>query len=205
MDIINWFCEILKEWQTLIAALIALYAAHRTIGAMRSQVAAESARHAELMKRKEMAARAQMPDALSEIGTYVENMGEYLCGGIQQLPGAPTVAVSTLKQVIEHIEDSASARTFELVSLFQVHRARTTDQLGNWLDHETRYDLVLLQAHVNSLFDYARNESETGPSGDLCRVDMNNALNNAFPLQYVVRNAGEFDDVQKIIDRRHQA
>lgn len=49
------------DWQTLVSALLALIAALATIAVMQVQIKAEAKRHREALKRKAMAARAQMP------------------------------------------------------------------------------------------------------------------------------------------------
>lgn len=131
--------DFLKEWQTLIGALIALAAALWTIRIMRNQTNAAEKRHQQQLARKAMAARAQMPDALSEICTYTGSVSGYvLVGNKQDLPVPPIAAVMTLKQVIEHIEDTAAQRTFELVSWYQIQQARVSDPLWWQTDMKRR-------------------------------------------------------------------
>lgn len=144
-SIYNW----LYGWQTLVGALIALFAALWTISVMRRQMKVETARHHDTERRKLMAARAQMPDALSELGAYVRDCGARLIDAAQALPEEPTSAIATLKEVIEFIEDSAAERTFKLVSWYQVFRARTVDGLPTPQQSEfseRMYDTALLQA-----------------------------------------------------------
>jgi len=116
--------EFLDQWQTLIAALIALAAAKWTISTMNKQRADQTDRHDASIKRREMAARAQMPGALSELCTYTEESGRYLTQQRPDMPNMPVSAITTLQTAVEHIEDGAASRSFELVSWFQVHRAR---------------------------------------------------------------------------------
>lgn len=90
----------LSEWQTLIGAVLALVAALWTVHEMRKQTRGDETRHRNELLRKKLAARAQMPDALSEMSEYVRKSCEYLVSGVAK-PTAPVGATSTLKAVIE--------------------------------------------------------------------------------------------------------
>lgn len=122
-------CHWIFEWQTLVGALLAMLAAWLTIRVMRRQMQAEADRHDKAVRRKGLAARAQMPDALSELGLFVRGCAEHLTGRIGSLPSEPVTATTALKQVIEFIEDGAAARTFELVSWYQVLRSRMSHDI----------------------------------------------------------------------------
>lgn len=212
----SW-CEVynfLKDWQTLLGSLIALAAAYFTIRAMRSQATGEERRHEKHLHRKEMAARARMPDALSKLSAYVRSSGEYLTGQSEELPTTPISDIATLKEVIEHIDDKAAQRTFELVSWYQVQRVRmiaeppppTEPNRGDRF-----YDAVLLQAYVNSLFEYARNEEPSArneepsaPTEKPSLEEMDNARKNTFGLQFTAQNEEKFEGLKQIIVRRHE-
>ncbi len=194
---------IAKDWQTLIAGLIALLAALLTIRAMRLQAKGDQERHLDLLDRKEMASRARMPDALSGMGEHVRRIGSYLAGEVAELPDTPINSISALKEVIEHIDNDAAQRTFELVSWYQVLRARVSSDAATLREEETLYDLVLLQAYVNSLYDYARNEKPKGPNSDPSVEEMSNAVKNAFDISFRSKNGKTFDDLQELIERRH--
>lgn len=195
----------LKEWQTLVGALLALVAALGTIYIMRRQAADEDHRHRKQMHGKEMAARAQMPDALSEVCAYVREAGRYLTGQTSEQPSPPSSAITTLKQVIEHIDDNAAQRTFELLSWYQVQRTRMLADTPSRRDEPTRgdrlYDIILLQAYANSLFDYARNEEPTASTDRPTRDEMVTAFRNTF--EYTVRNEQLFERLQALIASRH--
>ena len=183
--------EWIFDWQTLVGALLALGAAWWTIRVMRRQMKAEADRHDDAMRRKGMAARAQMPDALSELGAYVRGCAERLTGRAEALPAEPTAAITALKQVIEFINDGAAERSFELVSWYQVFRAR----MSHDIPHPERaefadrlYDVALMQAYVNSLYEYARNEEKNVDASDPSREEMENALKNAFNLIHMMQH-----------------
>lgn len=198
----------LYHWQTLIGALIALIAAFWTIGVMRRQIKDESDRHHDAHRRKRMAARAQMPDALSEMGSYVRGCAARLVGTSDTLPEEPTAAVASLKEVIEFIDNSAAERTFELVSWYQVFRARTSRDVPtpDRADFSDRmYDAVLLHAYINSLFEYARNEEDEMNASKPSREAMVDALKNAFTLIHMVQHEELYQGVSAIIQRRHES
>lgn len=195
-------------WQTLIGALVALIAALWTISVMRDQMQAETDRHHDAQRRKRLAARAQMPDALSELGGYLRGCGAYLTNEADNLPVEPTAAISALKEVIEFIDDGAAERTFELVSWYQVFRARMSHGIpapekAEFADRQ--WDATLLQAYVNSLFDYARNEADDVDTSKPSREEMIDALKNVFRLVYMMQREEHFIQVNKIIERRHES
>lgn len=198
----------LYGWQTLVGALVALLAALLTIKVMRRQMRADADRHSDSLRRKQMAARAQMPDALSELSAYARGCGAWLVGGAPELPEEPSSAVAELKEVIEFIEDSAAERTFQLVSWYQVFRARSMPDVPAPQSAQFRdrmYDTVLLQAYINSLFDYARNEADKVDTSMPSSEGMHNALTNAFTLDHVVRHSEMYDGVREVIERLHES
>ncbi len=207
-DSFSYIIVLALEWQTLIAGLIALVAAMWTIRTMRRQALDEDGRHKDLMRRKKMAARARMPDALSEVSRYVKEMGCHLLlagseGAIGKKPSPPIAGINSLQQVIEHIDNEAAERTFELVSWYQVQRTRTADGIDPLLAVQPIYDLVLLQAYVNSLFDYARNEDSAEPITMLSIPEMFNAIQTAFLLPRQHQNPEIFNKLKEKIDRDH--
>lgn len=195
-------------WQTLVGAVIALIAALWTIGVMRKQMKDETTRHNDAQRRKRLAARALMPDALSELGAYVRGCAARLMGSAEALPEEPTHAISSLKGVIEFIDDDAAQRTFDLVSWYQVFRARMSHEIptpGNAAFPDRQWDAALLQAYINSLFEYARNEDDEVDTSKPSREEMVEALKNAFTLVHMVQHEDHYVEVKKIIERRHEA
>ena len=74
------FVTSLKEWQTLLAGVIALGAAFWTIRTMQKQMADADRRHREQHERRKFSMHAQMPDALSAICAYAAQVGKYVVG-----------------------------------------------------------------------------------------------------------------------------
>jgi len=214
-----------EDWQTLIGALLALGAAVGTIWVMsrtakadakrhneqieeiRRQADLEETRHRELLARKGLAARAHMPDAISEICRYVRSVVKHLTGQNPEPPEEPTVALANLKQAIEHIDTDAALRTFELVSWYQVQKARREGlraPLVNPTLSDRLYDAVLFYAYANSLFDYARNEEQSVSTSKPTKQEMATAFGNAVDFEFRAHNEGLFGPLAAHIDRRHE-
>lgn len=196
--------EILKDWQTLVGSLLALGAAIWTIHVMRAEAKENGLRYKRAIERKKLAARAQMPDALSALSAYAREACRYLISGGDK-PIAPTDAIQTLKAVIEYIDDSEAGATFVLVSWYQVQHARIINfNNRNRLEgNEYIYDVALLQSYVNDLFDYARNESQSVERQKPSKHEVENGLKSALGLNVWVREDGRISEVKELIARRH--
>ena len=148
-----------------------------------------------------MASRAKMPDALSGISDYAREVGKFLTNQIDGRPDNPITSVNTLQQVIEHVDDDAASMLFELVSWYQVQRSRLSGYNGSHESVDRMYEVVLLQAHANRLFDYARNEKDSvsteWPSAD----EMVASRNNVFGIWPPKKKSSELD---KCIQCRHK-
>ena len=148
-----------------------------------------------------------MPDALSELGAYVRGCAARLVGMVDALPAEPTAAITVLKEIIEFIDDAAAERTFELVSWYQVYKARMSQDIPapdkvEFADRQ--WDTALMQAYVNSLFDYARNEADDVDRSKPSREEMIDALKNAFTLVHMMQHEEHYVQVKKTIERRHK-
>jgi hypothetical protein len=197
-------CKTLSEWQTLIGAVLALVAALWTVHEMRKQTRGDETRHKNELLRKKLAARAQMPDALSEIAGYARASCRYLIGN-EEKPAAPVAGMSTLKSVIEHIDTKQAEQTFDLVSWYQVQNARL---MGSKTPKaieiaEMLYDAALLQVKINRLFDYARNEPEEALPEKPTQEEMIGSLKNAVTVQVWAVKNDQFAAVLNIIKKRH--
>lgn len=203
MTCTTWY-KLLSEWQTLIGAVLAVIAALGTVYEMRRQTRGDEERHKNELLRKKLAARAQMPDALSEVSVYARASCRYLISNDEK-PAAPVGGMSTLKSVIEHIDTKQAEQTFDLVSWYQVQNARL---IGSKKPKpvETRdmlYDAALLQVKVNRLFDYARNEPEEKLPEKPTQEEMIGALKNAVTVQVWAMKNDQFADVVELIKKRH--
>ena len=194
----------LRDWQTFAGALLALGAAIWTIHVTRAEAKQNALRYKKEIERKKLAARAQMPDALSAMSAYARESCRYLVEGGAK-PSAPTDAIRTLKSVIEHIDDNEAGATFVLVSWYQVQSARVSrfDSKNKLEGNEYIYDTALLQAYVNGLFEYARNESQTVERKRPSKQEMADGLKSAIGVNIWVRENGRIAEVMEIIARRH--
>lgn len=208
MELSFWCAyDFLKDWQTLIGALIALGAAWRTISVMRRQGRDEDERYRKGLKRKEMASRARIPDALSNICQYCRDCFKYIGQEIEDIPDPSADSIEALKQAIEHIEDGAALRAFELVSFYQVQHVRLFNAkfpLNQASKDEFMYDSVLLYAYANSLFDYGRNEEKVLAAEAPKRGEMVTAFRNAVGIVDAGVNANRFEGMMRLIERRHE-
>lgn len=195
--------ENVKEWQTLVSAIIALIAALFTIITMNRQMGKDEARHELSAVRKRKAVRAQLPDALSELAAHIVEMNARIIEGVSPEAEPPVTALSTLKVAIEFIDDSAAERTFQLVSWYQVWSARLR-RYDPKNDMETAlYDGALLMSYVNSLFDYSRNETDEVEVGKVSGRDMEAALKNSIEIVNYYKNEAIFFGVSERIARNH--
>ncbi|MBA1343972.1 hypothetical protein [Rhizobium sp. WYCCWR 11146] len=194
----------LSEWQTLIGAVLALGAALWTVREMRKQTRGDETRHTNELLRKKMAARAQMPDALSELSEYVRASCRYLVSG-EAKPTVPIAGTSTLKEVIEHIDTKEAKKTFDLVSWYQVQHSRLMGSKSPKAIEtaEMLYDAALLQTKIDRLFDYARNEEEEVRPEKPSQEEMISSLKIAVTVKVWAMKTDDFAAVIEIIKKRH--
>ncbi len=205
------FVNELKEWQTAIVGILAVVYAAKTVWQIRRQRADEKTRHQETERKKSWAARAQMPDALSEISTFCRAVVSQLDQTPLEMPPLPERAIDTLKLVIEHIAADASRRTFELLSHYQVHNARLQARISDSSEFKAdspdwenaMYDVALLQTFANSLYDYARNKADTSPTGEPDRKDLYAGLVQAVGMVKFYGDEDRFRPVVKLIEQYH--
>ncbi|MGO7266132.1 hypothetical protein [Rhizobium johnstonii] len=194
----------LSEWQTLIGAVLALGAALWTVREMRKQTRGDETRHTNELLRKKLAARAQMPDALSELSEYVRASCRYLVSD-EARPTAQIAGTSTLKAVIEHIDTKEAEKTFDLVSWYQVQHSRLMGSKSPKAIEtaEMLYDAALLQTKIDRLFDYARNEEEEVRPEKPSQEEMISSLKTAVTVKVWATKKDDFAAVIEIIKKRH--
>jgi len=205
MTFLTYVYNFLNAMQTLIGSILAVVAAIVTVWEMRRQTRGDETRHWGDLARKKMAARARMPDALSEMSAYVRGAGKSLVSE-EKRPLPPVAALTTLKDVIEHIDTKQAEQTFELVSWYQVQHSRLmgSDKPKQIERDDMLYDLALLQTQINRLFDYARNEPEQKRPEKPSREEMAGSLKNALTVQVWAMKNDDFKGVLEIIARRHE-
>lgn len=209
---INSFVGFLYHWQTLVAGLLALLGAFITVYVIRQQIDNQKTQYHDAIKRREWAARARMPDALSEICRYTEDATAIINNTNINMPQLPEHGISELKSVIEHIEQNASRRVFKLLSHYQVQQSRlarfleerSTGRINAIESRERLYDIAILRALTNSLYDYARDQVQTGPDNELSRADISEGLSNSVGLINITQNQSIYDLIYKMIYSRNE-
>jgi hypothetical protein len=196
-----------KDWQTLVGAIIALAAALATILVMQNQARDDQERHRDGLYRKGLAARAQMPDALSALSGFTAECVKWYDDDRAPSPDHPTEAIDALKNAIEFLESGAATATFELISFYQVHNARL------FSSHRRRrvgpgaadrlFDTTQLRCLADRLYPYARNEVETVPGTKPTQRQMMSALKVITPPGYESEHEDRYQRVCELIARRH--
>ena len=135
--------EELKDWQTLIGAVLALGAAFFTIQAMRSttdkQLQAQKDEAKQQRERRLLACLAVMPADLSAIVQYAKNCAERSltiraavaarAEDREQLecPLLPERVIANLQMLIEHLDEDNAKAVADILPCYQVQRARLDD------------------------------------------------------------------------------
>ena len=195
------------DWQTLMAGLLALVGAAATVWVIRTQIDDEHERHKDAIYRKSLVARAQMPDALSELSHFTEDcVIEY-----DRKTKAPTNrrsgAVDVLKNAIEFIDNTTALEVFDLVSFYQVHNARLYSSIGSRggiMDSDRLYDTTKLRCLTDRLFSYARNEVKIASNGKPTRAEMMTALKVITAPHYELHYPDRYKRVVDLITKRHE-
>lgn len=129
--------ETLKAWQTLVAGVIAIFAACIGAGAVFYQTYAQERRARELSQARFDAELAHLPVTLKDLVVYVEDAGAYLwkawawsygSGTTGSLPHFPSVEVQRLVTMIEAAPDRKVRKSFAyLIRRLQVQYSRVSD------------------------------------------------------------------------------
>lgn len=177
--LVSWdvLWDTLERWQTLVGALGAIIAAVWTVLTIKRQItlqrkvaSEETARHRDVALRRTMSLRAQMPDALAAIASYLEECTSYIAfvaGGREgMLPQQPKEDIGVLKSAIEHMDKDTAQVMMEMVIHYQVHNARLEFKKEDFHEDpieveatsvaQRMYDLAILNYMVGKLFPFAR-------------------------------------------------
>ena len=214
------FLSVVQNWQTLIAALIALAAAivawKNTTRQVRHAAELEQTRRS----RKQIALRATLALNLSSLTDYASRSTQGLdrlltqCVGAA-LPGSgvfvpeftevPEKIVSALAEFIEFSESLDVTLFQELLARLQIHHARTRSLWseinveGNSITKIRIESLIIdaasIHAAAGATFNYARRKTEDIPSM-ISWEDVNNALSNLRIWDH------DYPEIHRAIERR---
>lgn len=213
--------NIIYNYQSLIAALIALIGAFYTIKTMQKQINLSKDLALEARKRKLKASIAASPIALSNICQYAIDCGyaasQFLdsqdqCGAISHeqinsVSGSlkiqlPLEAIDTIKEIIEHDEKNIIQLSAKIVSTCQIIDARFNNIRLASKNHtiisihniENRIiDCAELHALASSLFEYGRTIGEIEPESH--KLLLKNSLNSVLAKDKI----GHYEKLQSYI------
>lgn len=189
-----------QDWQTLIGALLATAAAVATVVVMHRQTQEVRKRDEDTSRRKKLAARARMPNALRDMTGFCEEATIVLVYGGSDLPDEPLSALEELKLAIEFIDTNEAEQLFELLSHYQVYTSRFPDY-DDMGFAQGIYDSAKLHYYINRLYDYARNRDE-GLGGSE-QEQVLSSMRTMVPIEVRVNNPEVFDLARELIERRH--
>lgn len=168
--------------QSLIAGILALVAAYFTIKVIRGQIDQAQRSEVERFKRRNRAARASLPFALSEFVDYANNCRSNIIVvelAVQNslpltsavtLPSYPALAAAKIADAIETADADNSKKLASILAYAQIYHARLTEfvELSNRSpipvskrDCNNRYyDTLCLKKLCARAFEYGRGEVE---------------------------------------------
>jgi hypothetical protein len=200
METINYL-ELLQEWQTLVAGLMALFAAFCTIFVLKWQ-------HAEERKRNAFYMRSKISDALCDLILYSEQCFKYIYDETD-LPSKSNEAIEILKENIKYSDSRTSKNLSKIVSFYQVHNSRIDSYEENKASNKKKnmlYDIAMLYHYSNSLFSYARNEAKSVKKIFPSDTEMTYAVKSMIGRERYYNHSTEYDKIfTQVEDQRKTA
>ena len=174
VEISKMICAVAYDWQTLIAALLALAGAWLTVKKIGDQIRqteqlADSAR-----SRQERATKAVLPLALSELSRYAQDcillvnrfITEQRSTGLltTEAPRAPADVIRVLQDSVRYSGADVASQIAVLLGKIQVQQARLgnlcahyrTEEITEHAGVDAIIDAADVYARTGALFDYAR-------------------------------------------------
>ncbi len=190
--------EIIKDWQTLIGAGLALIAAIWTIKKIEKQIVQkeqeiqeEKEREAERAAQKSLGVRSFLPDALASLSRYAKQCLRYYYTRDQNdFPNPPTEDIATIKNNIEHMPINRGDEALDLVVWYQIVNSRLEKGFDGDLEaYVLGLDIIKLHFLVFRLFSYARLsgveeiEIERAEERNALNLLLCNSLKNCTPAE----------------------
>lgn len=207
------FFDNLKGWQTLTTGVVALVAAWWTVRAINKQAKLQQdqldedrRRHETRERREERVARAELPDALSNVIHYAQEYAEFWRDNdCTARPVPPTDAMNTIKRVIGVVDDQSAETLIELVHFYQVHNARSEPRHSSTRPSQrlqAAYDALRLHATAEMILPFARREVDSVENERISRQQMITALRVGYNLRLPEQDAF-IRQVEEFIHSRH--
>ncbi len=209
--------DLAKDWQTLIAAIIASATAFFSLRPSVQQYNEQRRIEIERAKSKANQARAMMADNLSAIARYTEQVHDVLRDpNTNSQPPPPDEVMKELRELMIDIDEAASERVRGLSYEYQVHNARLRDFLFNRGRgnreiigaemKEKLYDLAVLRATADSLYDYSRKRTDHGPKEPITAQNVDSGLSAAARgLPHFDRDDDFYSGVLELIEEKQEA
>lgn len=182
--------DVWDRWQSLNVGMLAIASSITAFSIGRY--------NAEKQRQREFtASKAFLPDALSNLASYLSSSAALLREGWEAaqdqaittpIPAPPPEFKEVFKDCIRHSDREVGEYLARILKRLQVHAARLAEYVDQQADETWRnpdqYNLIVyiyrlgeLQAMVNRLFPFARSKAELDPSG-LTWEDFPNAYAN---------------------------
>lgn len=141
------FVDVLSDWQTLIAGVLALLGAWITVSTMRKQ-------EADRIYRRSLAYRAKLHMSLKTLENYTDDIIIKIVLGeeVSDLE-MPEKALTTLGEMIEYVDDQSAQYLSQFLSKYQIMMSRVLD---GTLREEHLKDVFIVQGFLSPAWDYAR-------------------------------------------------
>ncbi|MDF2367230.1 hypothetical protein [Sneathiella sp.] len=239
----DWI-ECLYKWQTLAAGLIALVGAlcaagwtvhkiNKQINLQKESFDEDKRRHNEAIMRKELVARAELPDALTEILKFASNIVtecvEKLENGKKNndegteifqkidykklLSQPPKNSINIIKTCIEYANADYAPYLLRLVLEYQINNARLSDRSETIMSSDRINghiaDAAFMYYLVELIFPYARGQNTTVPKDAKDPKKIKAAvfnsiqLNSPLGMRVFPQQTNIFNEVYEIIDFRY--
>jgi hypothetical protein len=186
---VDWyldFSQCLFEWQGIVGAVLAMLAAGASIIVLRAQIAQSEKHEKNRLRRQQNSARATLPLTLSGIGERLRAMLLALRDArlqlktervvdVFELPDVPSEHIAELQAVIATTDEPSVVEPIsEIIREIQTLWARV-DVLTDTREQRRNAGLEInieewiiqtakIHALIESLFEYARQKSDLGPS-----------------------------------------
>ncbi|MCR9270707.1 MAG: hypothetical protein NXH72_12020 [Hyphomonadaceae bacterium] len=162
----SWLAEVLF-WvyynQTLIAGLLALAVAIRTVSSIRDQINLTQATEADRIKRRQRAARAALPATLSQIHRYAQDCinvvrelerlhNDNASSQLLDVPNLPDSALAALSTTIESVDPRDAKKLAGLLAQLQVQNARLVEAVEDFKIEPGTRERVYHRADFVSLY-----------------------------------------------------
>jgi hypothetical protein len=215
-----YIIELLDKWQTLVAGGLALIGAMWTVYYIHRQIKQVDDLEKARRSREELAARAVLPLALSQLVQYAneclqlikdhsmqpENLHRPPLGENIELPTVQRDIIGTLQACVRYGDDNVVAQISTLLATLQVQQARLRDLISRraqWPNRriprvqalDVMIDAAEVHAKASALFEYGREVADMRAKST--RQEINSAF---FRIGIVTADEADLNDV---LNRRY--